>query len=114
MNDLIAVLPEAIVTLAAIVVLGVDAAVGEERARPWLPLLTIVGLVAALISPLWWPVSGQQFFGGFVVVDQFTTFFRLTFIVLAVLTAVVAPTYLRREGVPGAEFYATVLFSTLG
>ena len=113
MNDLISVLPEAIVTATAIVVLGVDAAAGEGRARPWLPFLTVVGLLAALASPMWWPASGLHF-GGFVLIDQFTTFFRLTFIVLAVLTAVVAPTYLRREGVPGAEFYAIVLFSTLG
>ena len=113
MNDLIAVLPEAIVTLTAILVLAFDGVVGEERARPWLPALTIVGLAAALASPLAYPASGQ-FFRGFVLIDQFAAFFRLVFIVLAGFTALVAPSYLKRERVPAAEFYATVLFSTVG
>jgi NADH-quinone oxidoreductase subunit N len=113
MNDLISVLPEAIVTLTAIVVLGVEAAAGEERARPWLPVLTVLGLLAALASPIAYPATGLHF-GGFVAIDTFTTFFRLVFLALAIFAAVVAPPYLRREGVPAAEFYATVLFSTLG
>ncbi len=113
MNDLLAVLPEAIVTLTAVVVLAVDAAAGEERARRGLPILVIVGLVAALVSPAAAPAAGL-YFGGFVAIDPFTAFFRLVFIVLAILTTVIAPPYLRREGVPTAEFYVSVLFSTLG
>ncbi len=113
MNDLLSVLPETIVAITAIVVLGVEAAAGSERARGWLAPLTVLGLIAALASPIVAPAAGLHF-GGFVVVDPFTTFFRLVFIVLAILTAVIAPTYVRREGVPGAEFYSIVLFSTLG
>ncbi len=112
-QDLIAVLPEALVALVAIIVLLVDAIVGEERARGWLPWIAVVGLVVALVSPAWAPAGGT-FFGGFVLVDDFARFFRLVFIVLAVFTVLIAPPYLRREGVPAAEFYATVLFSTLG
>ena len=113
MTDVVAVLPEAIVTLTAVVVLAFASVVPERYARPWLPWLTIAGLVAALASPIAYPASGL-FFGGFVVVDQFTAFFRLVFIVLAAFTALVAPPYLVRERVPSAEFYATVLFSTVG
>ncbi|HEX9436022.1 MAG TPA: NADH-quinone oxidoreductase subunit N [Candidatus Limnocylindria bacterium] len=113
MTDLVAILPETIVTAAAVVVLAVAAIWGDARVRAWLPWLTLLGLIAALASPIAYPASGL-FFGGFAVVDQFTAFFRLTFIVLAAFTAVIAPPYLRREGVPEAEFYATVLFSTVG
>ncbi len=112
-HDLLAVLPEAIVTLVAIVVLVIDAGVGERRARPWLPWVTIVGLAIALASQSWAPAGGT-FFGGFVVVDDFSRFFRLLFIVLAAFTVLVAPPYLRREEVSAGEFYATVLFSTIG
>jgi NADH-quinone oxidoreductase subunit N len=112
-NDLVAVLPEAIVTATAILVLAVGAVAGDERARPWLPWLTLAGLVAAFAIPAASPASGL-FFGGFVVVDPFTAFFRLVFIVLAALTTLIAPPYLSRERVPSAEFYATVLFSTVG
>ena len=112
MSDLLAVLPEAIVTLTAIVVLGVDAAF-RDRARDALAWIAVAGLAAALAAPLFSPAAGL-FFGGFVQVDGFAAFFRLVFIVLAAFTALVAPTYLRREGVPAAEFHATVLFSTVG
>ena len=113
MNDVIAVLPEVIVTLTAIVLLGLAAIVGDERARPWMPWLMLLGLAAALASPFAYPFSGLAF-GGFVVVDEFTSFFRLVFVVLAGFTALIAAPYLRRERVPDAEFYATVLFSTVG
>jgi NADH-quinone oxidoreductase subunit N len=113
MKDLLAVLPETIVTLVAILILTFDATVGERRARPWLPWLTVAGLAIALTSPAWSPASGL-FFGGFVAVDDFARFFRLVFIVLAAFTVLIAPPYLEREDVPAAEFYATVLFSTVG
>ncbi len=113
MNDVVAVLPELLVTVTAIVILAVAATAGDERARPVLPWLALLGLAVALLSPIRYPASGT-FFGGFVVIDPFAQFFRLTFIVLAAFTILVAPPYLLRERVPGPEFYAIVLFSTLG
>ena len=113
MTDVTAVLPETLVTATAIVLLGVSATFGDARSRPWVPWLALIGLVAALLVPLAYPFSGLAF-GGFVLVDQFTAFFRFVFIVLAAFTVVIAPPYLKREGVPDAEFHATVLFSTVG
>ncbi|MBM4433913.1 MAG: NADH-quinone oxidoreductase subunit N [Chloroflexi bacterium] len=113
MSDVVAVLPEAIVAATAIFVLAFAATLGDERARPWVPWLTLLGLIAALAAPLAYPFTGLAF-RGFVLVDQFSAFFRLVFVVLAAFTVVVAPSYLRRERVPEAEFYATVLFSTVG
>jgi NADH-quinone oxidoreductase subunit N len=123
-NDLVAILPELIVTITAGVVIVVDASISRAAARTWLPLLTVVGLLAALIAPGYWsPFSGSaplippgagQFFRGYVNVDQFTIFFRAVFLVLALFATVVAPSYLERKNVPAAEFYATILFSTLG
>jgi NADH-quinone oxidoreductase subunit N len=113
MNDVLAVLPEVLVTLTAVAVLVVEALWGERRMRSWLPWLTIAGLALALYSQVWSP-PGRLFFGGFVAVDDFARFFRLVFIVLAAFTVLVAPPYLEREDVPPAEFYATVLFSSVG
>ena len=93
--------------------IGLDAALGEERAEPWLPWIVIAGLAAALYAPVLYPASGL-FFGGFVSVDAFAGFFRLVFIVLAALTALIAPPYLGRKRVPAGEFYGVVLFSTVG
>ncbi|MEK7285189.1 MAG: NADH:ubiquinone oxidoreductase subunit N, partial [Chloroflexota bacterium] len=68
MTDVVAVLPEIVVSFTAIVVLMVDAVARRGRADGWLPWLTIAGLAAAGLAG---PMSGATgtFFRGFVVVD---------------------------------------------
>ena len=111
MNDLIAITPEILVTITAGAVIVVDALVSRENAARWLPVVVTIGLLAALLAPS--PVSGL-FFGGYVNVDLFTSFFRAVFIVLALFATLVAPAYLTRKQVPPGEYYATLLFSTVG
>ncbi|CAN5250541.1 NADH-quinone oxidoreductase subunit N [soil metagenome] len=113
MSDVVTVLPEVIVAALAIGILVVDLFLPRTSARGWLPLLVVGGLIVALASgPLVAPRATS--FGGFVLVDTFTTFFRAVFIVLAVFAALVAPGYLARRNIPPGEYYATILFSTLG
>ncbi|TMB94546.1 MAG: NADH-quinone oxidoreductase subunit N [Chloroflexi bacterium] len=112
-NTLYPIAPELIVAITACVVLVVDPLLPRSSARVWLPAITVAGLVAALAAPRFAPVTGL-YFGGFVNVDAFTTFFRAVFILLALFGTAVAPAYLFRKQVPEGEYYATVLFSTLG
>jgi len=111
MNDLIAITPEILVTITAAAVIVVDALLSRQNAARWLPVVVTIGLLAALLAPS--PVSGL-FFGGYVNVDLFTSFFRAVFIVLALFATLVAPAYLTRKQVPPGEYYATLLFSTVG
>ncbi len=112
-DDVMAVLPEIAVTTTALLVLLADAIVGRRAARTWLPALTVLGLLVAIFAgPR--TVASHTAFGGFVLIDTFATFFRILFCILAIFTTVVAPEYLERRGIPAAEFYATVLFSTVG
>ena len=111
--DVVAVMPEVIVTATAAIVLLADASIGRRAARLWLPPLTVLGLIAAILSgPL--TVTSHTAFGGFVVVDTFTAFFRALFCVLAIFATVVAPEYLERRSIPAGDYYATILFSTVG
>jgi NADH-quinone oxidoreductase subunit N len=112
-TDVVAVLPEIAVTITALLVLMSDAVLGRALARRWLPLLTVVGLIAAIFSGPF-TTNGGSFFSGFVVVDTFAAFFRVLFCVLAILATLVAPEYLERRGIPAGEYYATILFSTVG
>ena len=135
MTTLSPIVPELIVTITACVVLVADALLSRAAARRWLPFLTVVGLLAALITPtgfvqIWqFPSHVEKTFGaatsvgqlivpnpaaGFIQVDEFTNFFRAVFILLAIFGTVVSPSYLERKRIPAAEYYATVLFSTLG
>ncbi len=113
MTDVVAVLPEIVVSLTAIVVLMVDALTRRGRADGWLPWLTIAGLAAAGILGLLSGATGI-FFRGFVVVDAFTAFFRFVFVVLAIFAVIVAPGYLARRRIPAAEYDAIICFSTVG
>ena len=111
--DVVAVMPEVIVTATAAIVLLADASIGRRAARRWLPPLTVLGLIAAILSgPL--TVTSHTAFGGFVVVDTFTAFFRALFCVLAIFATVVAPEYLERRSISAGDYYATILFSTVG
>src|SRR5258708_31278164 len=110
--DLVTVLPEVVVTATACLVLLADAILDRKAARTWLPILVIAGLVAAIFSGPF-TVASHTAFGGFVVVDTFTAFFRVLFIVLAIFATVVSPQYLERRQIPAGQFYATVLFSPL-
>jgi NADH-quinone oxidoreductase subunit N len=112
-DTIVPILPEIIVTITASVVLVVDGLVPRARSRLVLPALTVVGLALAFLGGPLAPPSGQ-YFGGYVQVDTFTTFFRAVFLLLAALATLVAPSYLERRGIPPGEFYATLCFSTVG
>jgi NADH-quinone oxidoreductase subunit N len=112
-SDVTSVLPEIIVAVVAMLVLVVDALLPRRAGREWLALLVVAGLLVALVSGPLVTTPGTAF-RGFVQIDSFTTFCRAVFIVLAIFSALVAPGYLRRRDIPAGEYYATILFSTVG
>ncbi|OLC58297.1 MAG: hypothetical protein AUH85_01175 [Chloroflexi bacterium 13_1_40CM_4_68_4] len=115
MNDLLAILPELAVTLTAAAVLVADLAIKGPRRLRALSLVTLAGLiVAALTARPGTIVTPYTAFNGFVVVDEFTQFFRVLFILLAFIAVLAAEEYSARRQLPYAELIATLLFSTLG
>jgi len=112
-DAIVPILPELVVTITACVVLIADGLLPRAQSRLVLPAMTVVGLALAFLAGPVAPPSGQ-YFGGYVQVDTFTTFFRAVFILLAAFATLVAPSYLERRGVPAGEFYATLCFSTVG
>ena len=77
--------PEIIVTLTACAVLVADPLLPRASRSAGLVLVTVLGLCAALLAPLVItlpvpttspPTPYGQFFGGYVQVDTFTSFFR--------------------------------------
>ncbi|HEX9269941.1 MAG TPA: NADH-quinone oxidoreductase subunit N [Candidatus Limnocylindria bacterium] len=114
MTDVASVLPEIVVSLTASLVLIGDVLIDRPAARRWLPFLTVAGLVVAIFTGPFTLAEPRAAFGGFVVVDTSTGFFRMLFCLLAIFATIVAPDYLERRQIPPGEFYATVLFSTVG
>ena len=77
-SDVLAVLPEILVTATACLVLLVDASLDRLSARLWLPIVTVLGLIGAILSAPF-TVTSDTASGAFRFIAAFTVFFRLLF-----------------------------------
>lgn len=99
--DVHSIAPELIVTLSAFAVLFV---------RKHSPQIAVIGLLLALLSLFFLP-QGEFFFSAWEV-DAFAIFFKALFLVVALLVVLGSPGTLVAER--EKEYYALVLFSTVG
>jgi NADH-quinone oxidoreductase subunit N len=107
------ILPLLIVTVGAMIILLAGVRVGDRDSEVlgWLSLLAIVlGLLASF------PLLGTQqvTFSGALVADNFTAFFYIVILLAAAVIVLMSLDYVADEGLPGAEYYALILFATAG
>ena len=111
LDDLVTILPELILTALVLVIITVDLFL--PRAQKWvLTPLTVAGLIlagAALVVV--WGIN-EEVYGGFYVVDDLSVFLKGTTIVIGILSALFAPSYLAARRIPLGEFN-TILVSAL-
>ena len=111
--DFAAILPEAILTVAGTVVMLLGSFPSRNRDRNC-RTLTLFGLAGATVAM----VSQRQhlglFFDGMFLVDPFSIFFHLLFLLIAALVALSSADYLHAEKLAVGEFYALLLFATTG
>jgi NADH-quinone oxidoreductase subunit N len=80
-----------------------------------LAVVSIVGLAASAgIALTMWTGKPLQAFGGALVVDQFSIFFKLLLAVAAILVVLASNDYVSRFVNNQGEFYALLLIATLG
>ena len=112
-RDLIGILPEAILTIAGIVVM-LSGAFCQQSARRWCGTAAFAGLLGASAAVLCqWSSQGPAF-GGMLQIDPFSIFFHLLFLIIAALVALSSSDYLQQENLPCCEYYALLLFATVG
>jgi NADH-quinone oxidoreductase subunit N len=112
-SDLIAILPEIILTITGIMVILTGAFFGKAGDRI-AGLMVHAGFVAAAVSiAMQWGHSGTAF-GGMFLTDPFSIFFHSLFLLIGILVSLSASEYLARENLAAAEFYALILFGTVG
>jgi NADH-quinone oxidoreductase subunit N len=111
--DIRAYLPELIVLVWACAVLMVDlllrrgqqlALAGFSLAGVFLALLACIPLVGTTVTT----------FNGMYALDGFSLFFKVLFLLVVALTILISPRYLLIEEIPAGEYYALILFSTIG
>ena len=115
--DAQAIAPMIWLTLGGVAVLLVDA-FWRREGQGHLTATSVIFLVLAAVSVVGkldaGPVVDGRAFGGALVVDGFSHFFDLTFILVAFLSIATGSVYFAREEKPLPEFYPLVLFATVG
>ena len=107
------VLPDIILSLFAIAILVAEPFVDKAR-RSSLGITGLMGIVAATLATLSLVGNDGTYFSGMIIVDNFSIFFRFTFLLISGLTILASLDYLKRQDLNLAEYYALVLFATVG
>src|SRR6266571_4275442 len=108
--------PEAIVSVAGVIVMMVDAF--SRRGQRWVTgVLSIIALIAAGIASLWlWAAAPLQraAFNGMIVLDELRLSFTLIFLIVSALTVLVSMVWVENERLPAGEFHSLLMFATTG
>jgi NADH-quinone oxidoreductase subunit N len=111
-GDFYYILPEIVLTAGALLVLIVDVMLPRgSRALPW---ATLGVLGATLVSLLPFTGTEVEVANGLIAVDRFALFFKVVFLLSAIVTVLMSVRYLEIEGASPGEYYFLVLCSTLG
>lgn len=108
MPDLGPVLPEIVMTVLALAILLADLVIKRKET---IAFLSIVGV--ALVTYVLAGSMGTTFNGMFLS-DGYSLFFKLIFMLNVILTVLISAKYIVIEKVNFGEYYALILFSTLG
>ncbi len=107
------VLPDIVLSLVGIAILLVDPFVNKAK-KSLLGILALVGVGSAALCTVNLIGNDGSYFSGMIVVDNFSLFFRFTFLIISGLTILSSLNYLRRQHLDLGEYHALVLFATVG
>jgi len=112
-NDLFPLLPELILSALVLVVITIDLFLRRDLKWILTPVTVLGVILAGIACPLVWGTNAKLL-GGFYVVDDLSVFLKGATMVIGVLSALFAPSYLRTRRLPLGEFNAVLIFSLLG
>lgn len=102
------VMPELVMTGAALIILMLDLVLKRKGAVAFLGLVTVV-LVGFFL-----PGASGETFSGMFISDGYSMFFKLIFLVSLFLSILISVKYIDVEKVNFGEYYSLMLFATLG
>jgi NADH-quinone oxidoreductase subunit N len=112
-QQLLAILPELILTVSAVVLMMVAAFGGRRTVgmTTWLAVATLIGACFTLLGE---PQRAGPLFGGLIVADGFGAFGKLVAFLSAAVAIVAAHGWFERDFEHGAEYPVLILFSSVG
>ena len=113
-----AIYSEIIISGMAILVLLIQA-FANKRTKDLLGYISLFGIGAATAYIIYGYASfnlnmPEYSFNGLWIVDNYSRFFKLIFLLCAGLTILISIKYIRDEGINHGEYYAMIFFATLG
>jgi NADH-quinone oxidoreductase subunit N len=94
-------------------------AYSAKKTKDVIGYLSLFGIATAAIITFYTPSSFgfgavEYSFSGLWVIDNYARFFKLVFLLCAGLTVLISMKYLKDEGINHGEYFALILFATLG
>src|SRR5262245_10891482 len=111
-SDFYYILPELVLTGGALLLLVADVLL--PRRSPLLMWVSVAVLGATAVALLPFRNVQVEVSQGLLAVDQFAFFFKMLFVVAAIMTVLMSQRYLEVEGASPGEYYFLILCSTLG
>nr|WP_320049505.1 NADH-quinone oxidoreductase subunit N [uncultured Desulfuromonas sp.] len=108
-----AIMPSIVLACFAMVMLLVNA-FSKRGATAHVAGMSLVALLATGVVAVGSWNNVQFGFAGHVILDNYSIFFTVIFLISAGLTILMSDSYLKREGYPVGEYYSLILFSTVG
>lgn len=108
MPDLRPVLPEIVMTVLALAILLADLVIKRKETIAFLSIAGVALVTYVLVG------SMGTTFNGMFLADGYSMFFKLIFMLNVMLTVLISVKYIVIEKVNFGEYYALILFSTLG
>ena len=112
--DLSLIAPEMIIAGFGLLVLLVDVFSPKEGKKGYLGILSLIGVILAFFFTLPQMGSVKSGFGDMFISDGYALFFKLIFLIVSFLTILISIGFTRREGIELGEYYALILFATVG
>jgi NADH-quinone oxidoreductase subunit N len=112
LSDFYYILPELVLTGGALLVLIADVLLPRgSRLIMWVAV-AVLGATLLALTPF--ADTQVEIAQGLIAVDRFALFFKIVFLVAALMTVLMSDRYLQVEGASPGEYYFLILCATLG
>jgi NADH-quinone oxidoreductase subunit N len=108
------ILPEIILTLAGVLLMLLEAVFTRDEQKKIYGPLSVAALIAAMVASIAAAGDPGAAFSGMLIIDGFSSFFRVLLAGIGIVAILSSSGYLWREKMPGGEYYALMLFSIVG
>jgi len=110
--NLAAILPAVVLSIAGIAIMIAEPF--RREGKGGLGWLGLAGMIAAIFALF--PMAGNRglWYSGLWIVDDYSIFFHLIFLIIGALTILGSIDFLRRERIDHSEYYSLLLFATAG